>query len=214
MNNLVILGAGQQGKVCKNLAEKIGYKVIAFVDDFQKGFIGDVPVYNSIESIDDFKAKKFFLAFGESKPRLKYYKLIKKLNLETVNLIDEDSKIEHGAVIGTGNYISKDAIIFSSAKIGDCNIINCKAVVATDVRIGNNNNISLGVNLCGGARVGDNCYIGCQSSISSGFHIGNNVTVGAGAIVLDDVEDNKFVCGIPAKEKERKYRYDTSKSST
>ena len=214
MNKLVILGAGQQGRVCKRLAEHFGFEVVAFIDDFQKGFIGDVPVYNSIEKIDDYKAKKFFLAFGEMKPRIKYYQLMKELNLETINLIEESAMIEQGAVIGNGNYISKDAIIFSSAKIGDCNIINCKTVIATDVKVGNNNNISLGCNLCGGAKVGDNCYIGCQSSISSGFHIGSNVTVGAGAIVLDDVGDNKFICGIPAREKERKYRYDTSKSST
>ena len=213
MNKLIIVGAGQQGKVCKRLAEKKGFKIAGFVDEFKDGYFENVPIYKNIQGIKEFKSFYYFLAFGEMKPRARYFDLLKKLKLETINLIDDDAIIEEGAVIGNGNYISKGSIIFSSATIGDFNIINCNAVIATDVKIGDNNNISLGCNICGGTIIGDNCYIGCNASVTSGYKIGNNVTIGAGAVVLNDVEDNVFVCGIPAVQKKRKYRYDTSKPS-
>lgn len=204
MIKLVILGAGQQGRVCKRLALENGMEVHAFVDDYLIGEVEGIKVYKKIDDIDNYKDYHYFVAIGKIPPRNKFIKEIERLGLETVNLIDKDACIEDGAIIGSGNYIHKLAVIYSSAIIGNNNIINCKAVCATDSRVGNNNNISMGCNICGGAIIGDNNYIGCQASIVSGIHIGSNSVVGAGAVVLNHVGDNVFVAGVPARPKERK----------
>lgn len=204
MDKIIILGAGQQGRTCKRLAEENGYKVVAFVDDFKTGTVECVPIYSDIRDIPDHRECKFIVAIGNIGPRKRQRFQIDKLNLETVNLIDKEAFIEEGAEIGTGNFIGKEAIIYSSAKVGNDNIINCKAVVATDAIIGDNCNISLGCNICGGVEVGDNCYVGCQASIVSGVKVGNGATVGAGSVVLRDVEDGTFVAGIPVMKKNRK----------
>lgn len=201
---LVIFGAGQQGRVCKRLAIENGYDVAAFVDDFIDGKVEGVPVYQTIYDIPDFRKYKYFVAIGDVKARRKFVEQIYSLRLESVNLIDKAAYIEDGALLGTGNYICKLAIIYASAKIGSHNIINCKAVLATDTVVGNNNNISMGCNLCGSVHVGNNCYIGCQASIVSERTIGSGSTVAAGAVVLKDVPENSFVAGVPAIPKERK----------
>ena len=157
---LVIFGAGQQGRVCKRLAIENGYDVAAFIDDFAAGLVEDVPVYQTIYDIPDFRKYKYFVAIGDVKARRKFVDQIYSQKLESVNLIDKAAYIEDGAQLGTGNYICKLAIIYASAKIGSHNIINCKAVLATDTVVGTNNNISMGCNLCGSVRVGNNCYIG------------------------------------------------------
>ena len=201
---VVILGAGQQGRVCCKLAAENGYEPYAFVDDFKEGEVEGLPVYRRIEDVPGFAECRYHVAIGEIEPRKKYCDELARLGLGSVNLIDSTAHIEEGAEIGTGNYIYKFAIIYASAKIGDNNIINCKTVLATDSRIGSNNNISMGCNICGGVKIGNNCYIGCQSSVVSGKHIGNDVVVGAGSVVLDDVWDGMFVAGAPAARKERR----------
>lgn len=203
MINLVIFGAGQQGRICKRLALENSYKVHAFIDDFVVGEVEGIPVFRNVENIKDYRSYKFFIAVGEIDTRKKFCEEIKKHNLETVNLIDKAALIEEGAEIGSGNYIYKSAIIYASAKIGNNNIINCKAVVATDAVIGDNNNISMGCNICGGVHIGNNNYIGCQASVVSGMNVGDDTIVGAGSVVLKDVENGTFVAGAPAVLKRR-----------
>lgn len=205
MNNIVIIGAGQQGRICKRIAIENGMEVAAFVDDFITGEVEGVKVYNSIESIADYAEYKYHIGIGEIEPRKKFCEEVKRLELETVNLIDAGAIIEDGAKIGSGNFIQKLAIIYSSAEIGDNNIINCKAVCATDSKIGDNNNISMGCNVCGGVELGNNNYVGCQASLVSGVIVGNDTVIGAASAVLEDVGDGMFVAGAPAVKKERKH---------
>jgi serine O-acetyltransferase len=47
--------------------------------------------------------------------------------------------------------------------------------------------------------VGDNVILGAGSKILGGIHVGDNVTVGANAVVVDSVEANLTVVGIPAR---------------
>ncbi len=47
--------------------------------------------------------------------------------------------------------------------------------------------------------VGDNVTLGAGSKILGGIRIGDNVTVGANAVVVDSVEANCTVVGIPAR---------------
>lgn len=53
----------------------------------------------------------------------------------------------------------------------------------------------------GKAIIGDNCYIGTGVTILAPVKIGNNVTIGAGAVVTNDVPDNRVVVGVPARAK-------------
>jgi len=52
--------------------------------------------------------------------------------------------------------------------------------------------------------VGDNVLLGAGSKILGGLSIGDNVTVGANAVVVDSVEANSTVVGIPARRISRK----------
>lgn len=201
--SVVICGAGQQGRSCKRLALENGYDVVGFVDDYKTGEVEGMPVYHSIESIENYRRHRYFVGIGAIEPRRHFIDEIKRLNLGSINLIDKTAFIEDGAKIGTGNYIGKAAIIYSSAKVGDYNIVNCKAILATDSNVGQNNNISLGCNICGGGRIGDDCYIGCQASIVSGCKIGDKAVVAAGSTVLKDVPAGAFVAGSPATQKHR-----------
>ena len=93
--------------------------------------------------------------------------------------------------IGSGFYIGH---------FGDI-IVNSKAV------IGKNCNISQGVTIGqmnrgdkkGVPVIGDNVFIGPGAKLLGRIKIGNNVAIGANAVVIDDVDDNQAVGGVPAK---------------
>ncbi len=80
-------------------------------------------------------------------------------------------------------------------------------VVSKDSVIGKNCNISQGVSLIqknagvkkGTPIVGDNVYIGPGAKLLGGVVIGNDVVIGANSVVVEDVEDNAVVIGIPAR---------------
>lgn len=195
---IVIFGAGQQGRICKRLATVTGYKVIAFIDDYE-GKTEGIPVYRRVELIPHFEKYKYIVAVGDIKVRKKFIQVINKYRLKCVNLIDPTADIEKGAIIGTGNFIYKFASIYESATIGDHNIINCKAVVAADAVVSNNCNICMGANLCGDVHVGENTYVGYQATVVSGNNVGKNSYVEAGSVVKNNIPDNTKVEGIPAK---------------
>jgi sugar O-acyltransferase (sialic acid O-acetyltransferase NeuD family) len=203
MESIVILGAGQQGRICKRLAQENGMDVRAFVDDFIMGEVEGVPVFSCIEEVPNYQDYKYHVAIGEIPPRKKFCEEIERLGLKTQNLIDKTAIVEEGAKLGNGNFIQKFAIIYASAEIGDNNIINCKAICATDAKVGNNNNISMGCNVCGGVEIGDNNYIGCNASLVSGVKVGSDTVIGAASVVLKDVGSDVFVAGAPAVQKER-----------
>lgn len=47
--------------------------------------------------------------------------------------------------------------------------------------------------------IGDNVVIYTGAIICPGVTIGNNVIIGAGSVVINDIPDNVFACGIPCK---------------
>jgi len=58
--------------------------------------------------------------------------------------------------------------------------------------------------------IGDNVTLGAGSKILGGIHIGDNVTVGANSVVVESVEADSTVVGIPARKisRERHHNHD------
>ena len=62
--------------------------------------------------------------------------------------------------------------------------------------------------------IGDNVTLGAGSKILGGIRIGDNVTVGANAVVVDSVEPNSTVVGIPARKLSREQHHDHDLETT
>ena len=53
--------------------------------------------------------------------------------------------------------------------------------------------------------IGNNVIVGCGAKILGPIKIEDNVKIGANSVVLENVESNETVVGIPAKKVEKKY---------
>jgi len=62
--------------------------------------------------------------------------------------------------------------------------------------------------------IGDNVTLGAGSKILGGIHIGDNVTVGANSVVVESVEADSTVVGIPARKISREQHHNHNIETT
>lgn len=95
-------------------------------------------------------------------------------------LIWENSFIDHGfgGVIGETTIIGNNVIIFHDVTLG-----------------------ATGKNESGKRHptIGNNVFIGCGAKILGNINIGDNVKIGANAVVLESVESNSTMVGVPGQ---------------
>jgi serine O-acetyltransferase len=100
-------------------------------------------------------------------------------------------EIHPGATIGKGLFIDHGmgVVIGETAEIGDwCTIYQGVTLGGTGKDVGKRH-----------PTIGNNVLIGAGAKILGPFTVGNNAKVAANAVVLDEVEDDTTVVGVPAR---------------
>jgi UDP-3-O-[3-hydroxymyristoyl] glucosamine N-acyltransferase LpxD len=94
----------------------------------------------------------------------------------------------------------------SNTIIGNGTKLDALVHVAHNVQIGENCALTAGVIIGGSTIIGDTCWFGLNSTLKHKIRIGNKVIVGSGASVIDDVEDEDIIAGVPAKSIKHKVK--------
>lgn len=129
------------------------------------------------------------------------------------NYVNQNIRIEKGAVIRENVTIEEGAIVLMNATInvgahiGANTMIDMNAVVGSGAYIGANTHIGAGAVISGmlepicisNVSVGDNVFIGANTVILEGVKVGDNAIIGAGSVITKDVEANTLVYGSPGK---------------
>lgn len=127
---------------------------------------------------------------------------------------DINARIEPGAIIrehvkiGDNAVIMMGAIINIGAVIGEDTMIDMGAVLGGRATVGKNCHIGAGTVLAGVIEppsadpvvIEDNVMIGANAVVLEGVRVGKGAVVAAGAVVVEDVEPNTVVAGVPAKK--------------
>lgn len=139
--NLLILGAGEHGKVVKETVEAIGlFDEVDFLDDNSQISIGICSDYKKFVS----KYKYAFVAIGNPEVRDKWLKKLVDTGYEIPIIIHPTAYISPSANIGIGSFIGINAVVNTAVTIGKGCIIGI------------------------GVLVDHNCYIGEYSYINAG----------------------------------------------
>ena len=163
---------------------------------------------------------KFKVAFEEDvkklhpqiKKRFEEDETINKI-FEYPNFIDEEVRVEKGAVIregvklGKGVVVLMNATINVNAEIKEYTMIDMNVVVGSNAIIGANVHIGAGSVISGVLEpvsskpviIEDNVFIGAGSVILPGIKVGKGAIVGAGSVVTKDVLSDTVVYGNPAR---------------
>lgn len=194
MNRLVIIGASGHGKVISDIADKLGYKDIVFLDDDDSiNECAGFPVVGKTQEATEIDGDKI-VAIGNPSIRERIQD-----GLHTVTLIHPDAVIGRRVNIGEGTVVMAGAVINSDTTIGKGCIINTTSSVDHDCTIGDYVHVAVGAHICGTVRVGKKTWIGAGSTIINNLSICGDCMIGAGAVVVDNIDKSGKYIGVPAR---------------
>ena len=198
---VVIIGASGHGKVIADIAEKVGYTDIVFLDDNPKvESCGIYKVVGGCKSALSYKNADFIVAIGNTKVRRKIQSELIAMGLHIVSLIHPAAVIAANVKIGVGTVVMAGAVINPCTEIGLGGIVNTCASVDHDCRIGDYVHVSVGAHVAGTVTIEDNTWIGAGATISNNIEIVADCMIGAGAVVVADIDEPGTYVGVPAKK--------------
>ena len=105
--------------------------------------------------------------------------------------------IENDVELGAGTTIDRGT--FDSTTVGEGTKMDDQVMVGHNCDIGKHNLFCSQVGIAGSCSTGDFVIMGGQVGLGDHINIGNNVAIGAKSGLMQDVEDNQRIQGIPAR---------------
>lgn len=199
---ILIVGAGGQGKVVADIAKLTGYKRIVFLDDNDEvKECGGYPVVGNSEDASCYQDYDCILAIGNSKTRQKVMTSLQAMGMSMATLIHPSAIVASDVMIGEGSVVMAGAVISPGARIGRGCIINTCASVNHDCELGEFVHVSVGAHVAGTVTIGDHTWIGAGAIVSNNITITKECMIGAGAVVVTDLLETGVYIGVPARPK-------------
>jgi len=190
LRKLLIIGASGHGKVCADIAEKMGrWDEIVFADDHpMEGFPYPIIGDSLIPWDGD-----CFIGIGDGEIREKLSK-----GRSLVTLIHPSALIGDRVQIGIGSVVMAGAVLNPDAIVGEGCIVNTCASIDHDCVVENYAHVSVGAHLCGTVHVVKGTWIGAGATVKNNVSICGGCMIGAGAVVVKNIEEPGTYVGVPA----------------
>lgn len=162
--NLLILGAGSQGPVVREIAEALGiFSEIAFLDDDPKNKLAIGP-------LSDYKKLRYAFpaaipSFGDSELRRKYFDKLLEAGYAIPRLIHPSATISK-----------------SNVKLGSGVVVEAKVIIANDATVADNVILSAGCVLDRECVIQEDSHVGCACTVTRGSVVPAKLRVPAGAV--------------------------------
>jgi sugar O-acyltransferase (sialic acid O-acetyltransferase NeuD family) len=210
---ILIIGAGGSGREILSLIEDIN-KITPGSWDIQ-GFASiDIPnsevlarlnaaylgkpqdLKKNIPNLDNWH---FVVGIGNPSDRRQMEKEGKSQGLKLATLIHPKAQIGSDVEIKEGSVICANVVLTTNIRIGRSVQVNIGCIIAHDVVIEDYVTLAQSVNLTGNVTVKSNSVLYTKSTVLPNIVIEENAIVGAGSLVINDVQKNTKVAGVPAK---------------
>jgi len=201
---LIIAGAGGHGRVCADVARRVGWTVTGFCDPAFAGAdeILGVPLLDGHESelfADWPRETALFIAIGDNSRRLALADDARRRNIPLAVLMDPSAVVSPSAVIGPGALVMPNVTINAEAVVGRAALINSAAVIEHGARVDEGAHVAPGACMTGETVLGARSLLGARATILPGIQVGADTTVGAGAVVTSHVAERQTVVGVPGR---------------
>lgn len=202
---LYIVGAGSVGgHVALNIGEYSGdYEIQGFFDDDpekvgteQFGFEVLGPIDQALEL--SWEALVIGIAF----PRIKR-QIVEKLSANSSliypSLVHDRAWISSGVKIGQGCIVYPGTAINYGSDLKDFVVINMNCSLGHHTEVGRYSSFAPGVNTGGHSTIEEAVDVGIGVSTLQDVRIGDDSTVGGQSMIIQDVEPESTVAGVPGK---------------
>lgn len=199
---IIILGAGENAQVIKNVFVLNSRKNILFLDDNKKLIAKLKDVVGPLSDINKFSSDKydFFVSFGKNILRKKWFDKLMQQKKNIINAIHPQAYFESSVILGKNIILGANTYININTQINDNVIINNGCIIEHDNIIEKHAQIGPGVVTGGKVTIKENSFIGLGSKIIDHVTINKNNIIGAGSVVVKNTNKNSMYLGIPAKK--------------
>lgn len=203
MKKIIFIGASGHGKVAADIAKKIGYTDVSFLDDSSSALeCNGYPVIGKSKDAFFYPNSDFFVSIGNSKIREKMMEMLSSAGLKLATLVHPNAVIGENVSLGEGTIVMAGAVINPCTRIGKGCIINTCASVDHDCEICDYAHVSVGAHTAGNVKIGCHTWLGIGSVVSNNISITANCMIGAGAVVVKDITEFGTYIGVPARKKD------------
>lgn len=208
MKNLIIIGAGGVGRETAWIVEQINssketYNILGFVDDNKEiwnKYINGYKVLGGLNYILDNEVNsEVFIAIANSRIKKNIVDKLKNKSIKYATLIHPSLNIPKSVEIGKGTILYEGVIISPNVSVGNHVIISPKSGIGHDSIIKDYVSVLWNVSISGNDVIEEGVLLGSGSTIIQNLKIGKESVVGAGAVVINNINNNKTVKGIPAR---------------
>jgi len=205
---IAIFGSGGFGLEVATLIDNINaidhcWEFIGFFDDNPKSdIINGHKVLGGINELNRWDSLLYLvLALGMPKTRKNIQEKIINENILYPVLIHPSVIMGNKGLIsiGEGSIICAGNILTTNIKIGKQVILNLACTIGHESEIGDYTSFMPSCHISGEVCIGRGNYWGTGAKVINMKTIGNNVIVGAGAVIIENIQDDVTVAGIPAK---------------
>jgi sugar O-acyltransferase (sialic acid O-acetyltransferase NeuD family) len=205
--HVVIVGAGDHGRVVLELLRACGARVRGFVEPKANGphpvaMIHGAPIIGDLGEHGEWAdaETQFVVALGDNRARRAAFERCIELGLAPLAAVHPTAHLLSGARIEPGATVCAGVIVRVGAWIGSNAIVNTAASIDHDGRVGAHASIAPGVHLAGRVSLGEGAFVGIGAAVREGVTIGEWAFVAGGAMVVRDVPADTRVAGVPARK--------------
>lgn len=203
---LVIVGAGEHGRVVLELLRAQGREPLGFVEphagpDDADRVVDGLRILGDLETNPAWRdrATAFVAALGDNEARRDAFATCLALGLRPAIAVHPRAIVLGGATVEPGAMVCAGAIVGVGAWVGPNAIVNTGATLDHDDRVEAHAHVAPGAHLGGRVSVGEGAFVGIGAAVRDGCRIGAWAFVAGGAMVARDVPERARVAGVPAR---------------
>ena len=164
--NLLIIGAGQYGRVAEETAQATGrFDEIAFLDDLNEAAVGKIADCEKFVS----RYPNAFAAIGNADLRSEIIGRLEKAGYNVVTLISPRAYVAPSATLGKGVIVEPMAVVNAHAVVGTGTLVCAGAIINHNAVVGDGCQIDCGGVVGAGAEVPVKTKIGCNEVFKTKF---------------------------------------------
>jgi len=184
MKKVLLYGAGDFGKIVRNVLNYTEYCFSGYISDIDTGadILGN---YDYLINTIDKKEYGLVITVGYTDllNRSRIFDSVVSAGFNLPNIIHSDSRVDPSVQIGIGNIIMSSTDIDYNTSISDITVIWPGTIVSHDSIIDSNVFLSPNCTLCGYTRIGKNSFIGSGSIIVDRAELSENSFIKAGSLI-------------------------------
>lgn len=196
---IYVAGSGSFALEIVEYARAAGLRVAGLVELLDSERVGTKVHDLDVIAVDDDPSDRARVVVGFGGDRLGSWSLLAGHGWTPGTVIHPRAHVSPSVVIGDGSIVGPGVILGAACELSPHVLAGRGALVGHHTRIGAGATLNPGANVAGNVEIGEGVVIGMGALISNGLTVGAGAVVAAGAVVVQPVEAETRVQGVPAR---------------